>query len=86
MFGKSLQERGKNLENYLYYSDPFFAYNNSLYIEKTINGKPVNITLSNFLARIPEDIPAPTEPRTKDSFLLSVQMIRERTLEKSQYP
>ena len=39
MFGKSLQERGKNLENYLYYSDPFFAYNNSLYIERTINGK-----------------------------------------------
>lgn len=56
MFGKSLQERGKNLENYLYYSDPFFAYNNSLYIEKTINGKPVNIKLSNFLARITEDI------------------------------
>ena len=52
MFGKSLQERGNNLENYLYYSDPFFAYNNSLYIERTINGKPVNIKLSNFLARI----------------------------------
>ena len=46
MFGKSLQERGKNLENYLYYSDPFFAYNNSLYIEKTINGKPVNIKIN----------------------------------------
>ena len=44
------------MENYLYYSDPFFAYNNSLYIEKTINGKPVNIKLSNFLARITEDI------------------------------
>ena len=56
MFGKSLQERGKNLENYLYYSDPFFAYNNSLYIEKTVNGKLVNIKLSNFLARITEDI------------------------------
>ena len=56
MFGKSLQERGKILENYLYYSDPFFAYNNSLYIERTINGKPVNIKLSNFLARITEDI------------------------------
>ena len=56
MFGKLLQERGENLENYLYYSDPFFAYNNSLYIEKTINGKPVNIKLSNFLARITEDI------------------------------
>ena len=56
MFGKSFQERGKNLENYLYYSDPFFAYNNSLYIERTINGKPVNIKLSNFLARITEDI------------------------------
>ena len=56
MFGKSLQERGENLENYLYYSDPFFAYNNALYIEKTINGKPVNIKLSNFLARITEDI------------------------------
>ena len=56
MFGKSFQERGKILENYLYYSDPFFAYNNALYIEKTINGKPVNIKLSNFLARITEDI------------------------------
>lgn len=56
MFGKSLQERGKNLENYLYYPDPFFAYNNALYIERTINGKPVNIKLSNFLARITEDI------------------------------
>ena len=44
------------MENYLYYSDPFFAYNNSLYVEKTINGKPVNIKLSNFLARITEDI------------------------------
>ena len=44
------------MENYLYYSDPFFAYNNSLYIERTINGKPVNIKLSNFLARITEDI------------------------------
>ncbi len=44
------------MENYLYYSDPFFAYNNALYIEKTINGKPVNIKLSNFLARITEDI------------------------------
>lgn len=44
------------MENYLYYSDPFFAYNNSLYIEKTIKGKPVNIKLSNFLARITEDI------------------------------
>ena len=44
------------MENYLYYSDPFFAYNNALYIERTINGKPVNIKLSNFLARITEDI------------------------------
>ena len=44
------------MENYLYYSDPFFAYNNALYIEKTVNGKPVNIKLSNFLARITEDI------------------------------
>ena len=44
------------MENYLYYSDPFFAYNNSLYIERTINGKPVNIKLSNFLARITEDV------------------------------
>ena len=74
------------MENYLYYSDPFFAYNNSLYIEKTINGKPVNIKLSNFLARITEDVTCTNGAENERYLSIVGTDDKGKTFAKLQYP